>query len=487
MFTSRSHRRQALTDGNQQTTDSTLFDYSGNGHELAPGSDSANLSANGRHAPRKTRPKPKNPSQWDLWTKPRPMVTFLICWELFAVIALIFGIVTAGRASAVDWMRLGVLAVCVTAQIQLTRRQEERRRNRLVAVHIDLSGIWIFPAALLLPLYLTLALLAVVRLQRWFNSRRAPHKFVFTTLTHAMSALLAARLFGLLSADDLARLDQANQLRLFGTLMLVGLAYAVLQAVVIGALLALGGTSTPTLRNVLGSKSDNLLDLSTIGLGTIGAILLVNLLPAVVILVLVSVVGNRLAEINQLQSEARTDPKTGVFNVRGWTEAAQRSMTRASKGEHGLAVLMIDLDHFKWINDTFGHPAGDDVLRMVAQQLDEVTRPGDVIGRFGGEEFVVLLPEIDDGAARVTAERIRAAVAELHIPTTDKRGGPTTVAGRTTSIGVAVYPLHGQTIDTLLQAADAAVYEAKEGGRNQVRVATGKGQQGVSMEDSATD
>ena len=439
---------------------------------MVPGEISADLSVNGRHAPRKTRRKPKKPSQWDLWTKPRPMVAFLICWELFAVIALVYGIVTAGPATGLDWVRLGALAVCVTAQIQLTRRQEERRRNRIVAVHIDLSGIWIFPAALLLPLYLTLILLAVVRLQRWVNSRRAPHKFLFTTLTQAMSVLVADRLFELLARDDLAHLDQANQLRLFGTLMLVGLAYAGLQVIVIGALLALGGTSNPTLRNVLGSKSDNLLDLSTIGLGTIGAVLLVNLMPAIVILVLVSVVGNRLAEINQLQSEARTDPKTGVFNVRGWTEAAQRSMARASKAEHGLAVLMIDLDHFKWINDTFGHPAGDDVLRMVAQQLGEVTRPGDVIGRFGGEEFVVLLPEIGNGAAGDTAERIRAAVAELHIPTTDKRGGPTTVTGRTTSIGVAVYPLHGQTIDTLLQAADAAVYEAKEGGRNQVRMAT---------------
>jgi len=400
------------------------------------------------------------------------MVAFLIGWEIFAVIALAAGIATEVAVSNVDWLRLGALAVCATAQIQLTRRQEERRRNRLTAVHIDLSGIWIFPAALVLPLYLTLALLAVVRLQRWFNSRRAPHKFLFTTLTWALSALAAQRLFRLLSTDDLAHLDDANQLRLFAVLMLVGVTYAGVQVLGIGVLLALGGTSNPTLRNVLGSKSDNLLDLSTIGLGTVGAILLVNLLPAITILVLVSVVGNRLAEINQLQSEARTDPKTGVFNVRGWTEAAQRSMARASKGEHGLAVLMIDLDHFKWINDTFGHPAGDDVLRMVAQQLDEVTRPGDVIGRFGGEEFVVLLPDIEDGAAQTTAERIRVAVAELHIPTTDKRGGPTTVTGRTTSIGVAVYPAHGSSIDTLLQAADAAVYEAKEGGRNQVRVAS---------------
>jgi diguanylate cyclase (GGDEF)-like protein len=432
----------------------------------------AELPVNGNAPPEKARPKPKKPAQWELWTKPRPMVAFLIGWEIIAVAALVYGIIAAGPTTGIDWVRLAALAACSTAQIQLTRRQEERRRNRLSAVHIDLSGIWIFPAALVLPLYLTLVLLTVVRLQRWVNSRRAPHKFLFTTLTWAVSALVAQRLFEVLAVDQLGRLDEANPVRLFGVLMLAGLAYAGVQVIAIGTLLALGGTSTPTLRNVLGSKSDNLLDLSTISLGTVGAILLVNLLPAIVILVLVSVVGNRLAEINQLQSEARTDPKTGVFNVRGWTEAAQRSMGRASKSEEGLAVLMIDLDHFKWINDTFGHPAGDDVLRTVAQLLDEVTRPGDVIGRFGGEEFVVLLPEIDNGAAGTTAERIRSAVAELEIDTTDKRGGRTTVAGRTTSIGVAVYPHHGDSIDTLLQAADAAVYEAKESGRNRVRIAT---------------
>lgn len=414
----------------------------------------------------------RNPIRsWDLWTKPRPMIVFLLSWEALAVGVLTFAIVTTGATTLVDWARFGILAVCATVHIQLTRRQEERRRNRVTAVHIDLSGIWVFPGALLLPIHLTLLLIFIVRVQRWFNSRRPPHKFVFTSFTHAVAALVAHELYQTFASADIQHLTPGNSLKVFGILMLVGFVYAALQAIVIGSLLALGGTSAPTLSNVLGTKDDNLLELSTIGLGTIATILLVNIPPAIIILVLITVLGNRLAEINQLQSEARTDPKTGIFNVRGWSESAERALARAARGNEMLALLMIDLDHFKWINDTYGHPAGDDVLRTVAQTLDDITRPRDVIGRFGGEEFLILLPDVDQTAAKVTAERIRTAIADQQIVTTDKRGGRARITGRTTSIGVALLGPNGTTVEQLLHAADVAVYAAKEGGRNQVRFA----------------
>ncbi|MFD2474364.1 GGDEF domain-containing protein [Amycolatopsis silviterrae] len=410
-------------------------------------------------------------SSWDLWTKPRRMIAFLLAWDAIAIALLTFGVIASPSPDLVDWGRFAILAGCATVHIQLTRRQEERRRNRVTAVHIDLTGIWVFPAALLLPIPLTLLLIGLLRVQRWFNSRRPPHKFVFTSFTHAVSALLAHYLYQTFASAELARLSPANSLQVFGILMLVGFSYAALQAIVIGGLLALGGTSAPTLRNVLGTKDDNLLELSTISLGTIATILLVNIPPAIVILVLITVLGNRLAEINQLQSEARTDPKTGIFNVRGWSESAERALARAARGGETLALLMIDLDHFKWINDTYGHPAGDDVLRTVAQTLDEITRPKDIIGRFGGEEFLILLPDVDTTAAKVTAERIRTAIADQRIVTTDKRGGSALITGRTCSIGVALLGVNGTTLEQLLHAADAAVYTAKEGGRNQVRFA----------------
>jgi diguanylate cyclase (GGDEF)-like protein len=127
---------------------------------------------------------------------------------------------------------------------------------------------------------------------------------------------------------------------------------------------------------------------------------------------------------------------------------------------------MIDFDHFKEINDSWGHPAGDDVLVALAGALREETRPADVVGRFGGEEFVVLLPSADRYEAAAVAERILKRVRQLRVTTTDKRGGPIVISGRTTSIGVASHPADAETLPTLIQASDAAVYEAKETGRD---------------------
>lgn len=411
-------------------------------------------------------------SRWDLWSKPAPMIAFLLSWEVLAAGALALGMATSGPVTGLDWARFAGLAVCATVHIQLTRRQEERRRNRLAAVHIDLSGIWVFPGALLLPIELTLLLILVVRVQRWVNSRRPPHKFLFTSFTHAVSALLAQRFFVAVAPPALIGLDQLDALRVFGLLLLTGLIYAAVQAVAIGTLLALGGTTQRTLKNVLGSKTDNLLDAATIGMGIVTTILLVTMPAAVVVLVLVGVVGNRLAEISQLQEDAQTDPKTGVLNMRGWSESAQRAFIRSSRAGDRVALLMVDFDYFKWINDTFGHPAGDDVLRHMGHLLEEVTRPSDVVGRFGGEEFIVLLPDTDTDAAAHIADRIGIAINKAEIDTTTKRGGQTTISDRSASIGVAVYPENGTSLEDLLHAADAAVYEAKERGRNQVRFAT---------------
>src|SRR5699024_684747 len=132
---------------------------------------------------------------------------------------------------------------------------------------------------------------------------------------------------------------------------------------------------------------------------------------------------------------------------RGWSESAERTLNRIGRSESTLAVLMIDLDHFKRINDSFGHPAGDDVLLNVAHTLRDIVRPADIVGRFGGEEFLVMLPDADAATATVAAERIRSTIAGLDIVTTDKRGNETIITGRTTSIGIAIFPQHGRTLE----------------------------------------
>ncbi len=411
------------------------------------------------------------PRNWALWRRPKRFVAFLLVAELIAVGWLVVAFVNASAPSGLDWLRFAILTVGATAHIQLTRRQEERRRNAGGRVLIDLTAVWVVPAAIILPVPLTILVVGLVRVQRWFVARRPAHNFVYSTVAHMLAATLAHQVYVELGPHDWGSLDITGSLVEFGWMLVAGLIYEGVQILYIGSVIALAAPEKANARTVLGSPADNVLEAITIGLGAVTAILLVIMPPTVAIMAVVTVVFNRLAEIEQLQADVRTDPKTQVANMRGWTESAERALTRAGKAADPLAILMIDLDHFKWINDTFGHPAGDDVLRHLAQLLDEVTRPSDVVGRFGGEEFLVLLPDTDQAAATVAGERIRSAVAGLRIRTTNKRGDQTLVADRTASIGVAVFPDHGDTLATLMQAADAAVYEAKEGGRNQVRIA----------------
>ncbi len=413
------------------------------------------------------REHPYSPRNWALWRRRPRVIAFMLGSEGLAIAVLAISLAHSQALVSRDWLNFGILAAGATVHIQLTQRQEERRRNRKKTVLIDLTAVWTFSAAMILPVPLTLLVIFVVRLQHWFIARRPAHNFIFSSITHGLAAVLAHLTYTALGPHFLGT-GWADFLAEFGAIVVTAAIYEAIQIVYVGGALALGMSSEPTVRNVLGSPADNMLEAITVGLGAVTAILLAVVPPMVVVMAVATVVFNRLAELDQLQNDVRTDPKTGILNMRGWSESAERALERTARSSDQLALLMVDLDHFKWINDTYGHPAGDDVLRTVAQTLDEVTRPSDLVGRFGGEEFLILLPDIDEEATWDAAERIRAAIAKLHIVTTDKRGDPATIADRTTSIGVARHPRHGDTLERLLQSADAAVYLAKENGRDQV-------------------
>ena len=413
------------------------------------------------------REHPYSPRNWALWRRRPRVVLFMLGSEALAVAVLAISLAHSQALVPRDWVNFGILAAGATVHIQLTQRQEERRRNRKKTVLIDLTAVWTFSAAMILPVPLILFVIFVVRLQHWFIARRPAHNFIFSSITHGLAGVLAHLTYTSLG-PHFSGSGWSDFLYEFATIALTGAIYEAIQIVYVGGALALGMSSEPTVRNVLGSPADNMLEAITIGLGAVTAILLATVPPMVAVMAVVTVVFNRLAELDQLQNDVRTDPKTGILNMRGWSESAERALERTARSGDQLALLMVDLDHFKWINDTFGHPAGDDVLRTVAQTLDEVTRPSDLVGRFGGEEFLILLPDIDEEATWDAAERIRVAIAKLHIVTTDKRGDPATIADRTTSIGVARHPRHGDTLERLLHSADAAVYLAKENGRDQV-------------------
>jgi len=166
----------------------------------------------------------------------------------------------------------------------------------------------------------------------------------------------------------------------------------------------------------------------------------------------------------QLEDEATVDHKTGLATAAAWQDHADRACAGAAR----VGVLMVDLDHFKRLNDTYGHRAGDDVLAAVGACLRSQLRKTDVAGRFGGEEFTVLLPGADARDTMAAAERIRAAIERLRVTTVDKLCEHTVITGVTASIGVAVRPADGATADACLRIADANVYRAKQDGRNTV-------------------
>ena len=178
-----------------------------------------------------------------------------------------------------------------------------------------------------------------------------------------------------------------------------------------------------------------------------------------------SVANIRLREALRIQSIR--DPLTGLYNRRYLEEMLERETRRAVRAEQGLGVLMLDLDHFKKFNDTYGHDAGDTVLRETAAFLLKSVRAEDIVCRFGGEEFLVILPVADLKTTHARAERIRSKLRELTVLHQGQSLGMVTV-----SVGVAELPHHGTTPKELIEAADAALYRAKKEGRDRVVVAT---------------
>jgi diguanylate cyclase (GGDEF)-like protein len=183
-----------------------------------------------------------------------------------------------------------------------------------------------------------------------------------------------------------------------------------------------------------------------------------------------AVTEKELAEqyAQHLEGLAATDPLTGLYNRRQFERVVRAELSRFQRYFRPLSLLMLDIDHFKAVNDRFGHAVGDQVLATIGDACRSIKRGSDIAARIGGEEFALLLPETDDEAARVFAERLRQEISEC---APILQGEKLTL---TASIGIAMATPSTTSLNALLQWADEALYEAKRTGRNKVCVKTGK-------------
>ena len=167
-----------------------------------------------------------------------------------------------------------------------------------------------------------------------------------------------------------------------------------------------------------------------------------------------------------LRSQAIRDPLTGLFNRRYMEESLDRELKRAKRKQVQVGMIMIDIDHFKKFNDSYGHAAGDYLLRELGVFLNSLIRGEDIASRYGGEEFIIILPEASREETMQRAEQIRRDVKNLNLSNHFQAQDPMTL-----SVGVAIYPQHGGDAENILRAVDAALYQAKREGRDHVAIA----------------
>jgi ATP-binding cassette ChvD family protein len=355
-------------------------------------------------------------------------------------------------------------AVCVEAT---------RRLGQPVGVSRDLLSAWWLPVALLLPPAYAMLAPALLGLLLFLRIRRGPlYRRAFSSAALGLSGACASVLFR--SLAPVAAQGQATgwlpypgpqewfvRPQQAGIAVCCAIVFAVLNTcfVAIAAWLA---DPEGRLADMLWDRERMLLDLTETCIGVLVTIacalsplLLLVALPPVLLL-------QRSLMHQQLKAAARTDSKTGLLNAATWQREADAEVARAQRRDEPVALLLADVDHFKKVNDTHGHLVGDDVLRGLAAELRQQVRETDVVGRFGGEEFVILLPKTKAEEALRIAERLRRGASVVQVLAGD------TIVGVTISIGAAVLGVHGQDLFELLAAADLALYRAKEDGRDRV-------------------
>jgi len=399
---------------------------------------------------------------WPLWRAPRGLVGYLL--SVVALWVAVGAVLLAGTAASTkDLQAYAVLLGCAAVCVEATRRLGES-----AGISRDLQSAWGLPIALLLPpVFGLLAPVPLKALSQLRLARSLLYRRVLSAAAIGLANYTASELFHrLLPAGGLrASLAVSPARTVLAAIAGAALCYLVNTLLVTTAVRL--ATAELSWRQLLLDRESLVIDLVELSMSivvfsawTVTPLTVLVLLPPAVLL-------QRSLTYAQLRTAARTDTKTGLLNAAAWQQEADREIARANRDHQPLAVLMIDLDHFKAFNDTHGHLAGDQALVAISRTLTEGLRSYDQLGRFGGEEFTVVLPNADQDEAHRVAERLRRAVADRVIADADRN------KRITVSVGAAVMGAHGVALIDLLTAADSALYRAKAAGRNQIAFAPG--------------
>ncbi len=405
----------------------------------------------------------------------------ILDWPVFTLRPFLFAYVvllTAGAAAAIGFTaastsfalpvlaKFSALLLCGLASVEATRRMDEPQG----ALVRDLLTVWCLPIAILLPPFWALvAPIPLLAFTQWRVHRGVAHRRVFSAASIGLAYGAASLVFHTLPVTVTGPDPGGGTHAIRWALAVAGcdvMAWLINNGAIAFAI-KISDPST-TLAGEMFGREAIFADFVQFCLGVVvTTVVAVN--PVLLIFAAPTVLLQRRFMMHaQLVSKTRVDPKTGLLNAVTWQREAAVQVTRAIRTRTQLAVGIADIDHFKAVNDTYGHLAGDAVLGGVARAMSALLRDYDIVGRFGGEEFVMLLPQTGAAEAASIAERLRAKLAEIIIPVSN--GAVQSPLGVTVSIGVATLDGSRRDLDDMLAAADAALYEAKNAGRNRVRV-----------------
>ena len=421
---------------------------------------------------------------WPLWSlQPRWLVAFVLA-VIAADLAAIGVAASSTAITGSDLVLFGLLLGCTAISVELTRKAGEQG-----GMTKDVQGVWELPIAILLPpLYALIVPIVRIALLQWRIGRAPVYRRVFSaaaiSLSYGAASVTFHSLYGLMPHGPGGTL-------LRGTAWTLMMAVSVLvketvnKSVVMTAVKATDPGAT--LRTEVFSREPLYNDGAEICIGVLVTYGVAgNPWLALAALPVVTLLQRSLRHV-QLVNDSRADSKTGLLNAATWEREATAEVARAVRTRTPLAIAVLDIDRFKVINDTYGHLVGDQVLKELARSLGSVLRDYDRAGRFGGEEFSLLLPQTRAVDAFRIAERVRASIADLSIIVPGATGGERVHI--TVSIGVAALDSGSKReYSELMAAADAALYRAKAGGRDQVQmISTTRGLSATSGTDDRAD